>query len=110
MTLLNIIDSVLIFNVFYKSYFLRVNLDKNAMTFVLFTKKIDFYGDYDMAGRMMVIDLKGKGKATLNFSKSCRNIYSTYIRLFRKVVLKVSSKKLRYNDFTVPFSEFVFVA
>lgn len=71
-------------------YFPRVNLDKNAMTFVLFTKKIDFYGDYDMAGRMMVIDLKGKGKATLNFSKSCRNI-TLFIISFVSDLLKFSS-------------------
>lgn len=44
-------------------------MDKNLITIKCFTKTIDFDGDYDMAGRMMVIDLKGKGRALLNFSE-----------------------------------------
>lgn len=73
----------------------RVNLKKNVMTFELFTKTIDFYGDYDMAGRMMVIDLKGTGKATLNFSKSSSNSlnYSIHDRLtFAWTIANYSSK------------------
>ncbi|XP_046666994.1 protein takeout-like [Homalodisca vitripennis] len=47
---------------------ITVDLDKNVMSMKCFTKTIDFEGDYEMAGKIMMLNLKGKGRASLNFT------------------------------------------